>query len=327
LIDNGEADSALRLAAARQAVKERNQAAYPSILRFFTQMSAGTTAESYTRIITPLVKLYSSTGISGLVLAIEAFERNELGPQGPHLLASFRSEFGAWFLAQPPRPSIKWARVLLLAWRRADSSVERNNLLSLLIDDWCSKSFIADFVRGKLQQNLRNDGKYLAPAERHVQARVREFAKLNSGETRKDFQERVLAVLQVIEVGWEVRRIKIPHDRVTGIAAATAFVTTTDDVKNRIISWVEKQTRYFRFQRGFFKRLTKPDDFKQFSHTIQLRLIKSAAFINNVTSKELELLLSCGSAHSAEVLCALKDALVSILRQSHMDILIDDRSF
>lgn len=327
LIENHNADPSLRLAAAHQVVETRNQAAYPGVLKFFAETSVHPTAETYSRIVSPLVSLYSRTGNAGLAIAAAAFERDELGPQGPHLLASFRSDFPEWFLSRPPRPSIKWTKVLLKAWRRADSMVDRNNLLSFLIEDWCSDSSIAEFVTKKLQQSIRANRRYMAPASRDLRSKVFWFARMRSGEAGKDFQKSLRETLEGTEEKWEKRRNKIPLDRATGSAAANIFITAPETIQNRILSWIVKGKARPGFQRAFFERLVIPDVFNRISRETQLRLITSQDFEMNVTSEELDRILLRNNNLEDSVKSQLHEAMLNVLRQSKLDGFVRGREF
>jgi hypothetical protein len=327
LIENINADPTLRLAAARQVVETHNQTAYPSVLKFFAESSVQPTAESYSRIVSPLIQLYTRTGSAGMLMAVAAFERDELGPQGPHLLASFRSDFPHWFLSQPPRASIKWTKVLLKAWRRADSLVDRNNLLSLLIEDWCSDSSIAEFARSKLQQSLRVNRTYLSPASRDLKAKVLWFAMPRSGEAGKDFEKSLKAALEGSDEKWKTRRKSIPLDRATGTFAASAYISSPEEIQRRILSWVEGSKRQSGFQRAFFQRLIRPDVYKKVASKGQLRLITSPEFVVNVTSEELDQILLNVHTLEEEVKSKLKDTMLLVLRQSNLDGFVVGRDF
>jgi hypothetical protein len=318
LVANQEADRLLRLAAAKAAISTRSQSTYPSIVRFFREVSKEKSVESFRRIVLPLAEAFANTGTAGLLFAVQSFESNELGPHGPLLLSLFRSDFAAWFLAHPPRPSRRWASVLLMSWHKVKEATYRNGLLGTLIDDWCTNTKVASFVRRKLREELRENDSYLAPANVHLKARAVTFAVPESGSGGST--DEIMQLLRLSDEEWNRKKGLITLDRVTGRIAAQAMTKLSPNSYPRILAWVEQNQHNVRFQRQFFAELIRPTIFRLLLPEWQLAVLRSKSFANHVTTRELDSLLLGNLVNDEEVRTQLKDLIVLILQKAKLSM-------
>src|ERR1017187_2366707 len=316
LIGNRPAYRMLRFVAAQQTIAVRNESSYHGILMFIAELSRESSAETYMRLTAPLTDLYSRTGYAGLAVAVRVFEEQRLGPHGSLLLAAFKSEFATWFISHLPRPSVQWAEVLLKAWRHIDDATARNTMLRILVDEWASDSRVAQFVRRKLLQHLREDRRYLAPAGRHLQARVLEFATPGPGRAGVDFEMLVREDLDNGGAGLRTDRAAFPIDRTTGHVLARIYRESSDSTRNRVIEFLGLNSKRLGFQRSFYAELVKVRRFTELPLVRQLQIVQQPLLIVSVTTRELDRLLLISHQFDPSVVDALRDAMVAVLRRS-----------
>jgi hypothetical protein len=316
LITNREVGSSLRVGAVEVLCNARCVSAYGSVLSYLTEASTKATEELYWRVIARIMDAYVQTGATGLHVAVEAFEHDQLGKQGPRLLAGFRSEFAEWFLSRSPKPSPRWARVLVNGWHLSDSADHRNTLLSLLLDEWCTDPAIAEIVRQKLQQQLRRNRFFLAPANRQLRAKALQFAHLGHEERGKDLEQSLRRAANGTSEDWNRWCSQALVDRATGHVAGAVFVDGGLESKQRILNWVEGTSKRDRFQQGFFQAVLKSQRFLSLHTDAQERIFRSRHFVRNVRSSQIEKLLETKDRLSPDVVRGLTTALASVLRSA-----------
>ena len=262
------------------------------------------------------MEAYAQTGVAGLQMAVEAFERDALGNQGARLLASFKSDFAEWFLTRPPKPSPRWAKVLVNGWYLPDSADHRNTLLALLLDEWCADPAIADLVRSKLQQQLRRNRWFLAPANKQLRAKALQFARLGYEERGKDFERSLRQAANGTTEDWNGWCSQTSVDRAAGHVAGAVYFDGGPEVKQRILNWVEGTSKRDRFQQGFFQAALKPRRFLSLHPDAQERLYRSRHFVRNVRSSQIEKLLEAKDQLNPDVVKGLTAALTAVLRSA-----------
>jgi len=318
LISNQEADWLLRLAAANAAITSRSQSTYSSVLRLFKEASQEKSLETFRRIVLPLAESFANTGTPGLQFAIQCFETNELGQHGPLLLSLFGVDFASWFLAHPPRPSKRWAAVLLLSWRKVKESVLRDALLTTLIDSWCTNSKIAAFVRRKLRDEIRGNPAYLSPANIHLKARVLAFAVPESGSAGHSYNEGLMRILRSTDEEWKNNKDSVLLDRETGKRAARGIAQLPTQFHLRVLEWVDANPQSMRFQRQFFAEMMRPSTFRLLSQECQVVFLQLKSLPDHVTTGEIDVLLMDNAIADEQIRSLFRDLMVVILRRSRL---------
>jgi hypothetical protein len=185
-------------------------------------------------------------------------------------------------------------------------------MLSTLIDDWCSRSDLADFITDEILSRLYDKPDYLSPAGAKAQ-QVAEFVGYDPERERQS----AATIVEAADAGgrkWANLEQWAPRDRLDGRAAAAAYYQAPAKFQERILKWV--QTRHdARFLSAAYYALLKPSGFRTLSPAQQLAVLRSPSLAARVQAACVRQLLEIAD-FTQEVHAVVQDLFTKIVRDS-----------